>query len=130
MRNTRLRRTPPDWSFPAGGWRLLMWPNEFRYKQSDSSGEQHEEDEWYFPNINKCLVWICAASRHHGETPAQRHRSKAFALSKLNGKSECKGQRFVHSLDSFGKSYYGILWSRYPELTQAADRAYSFGHLK
>eukprot|EP00959_Pyramimonas_sp_CCMP1952_P189613 3966568-Pyramimonas_sp.AAC.1 len=89
-----------------------------------------EEDGWSFPNITKCLFGIRVAIRHHGGTPLQWHQNEAFSLSKLNGKSECKGQRLVHSLDSFGKSYYGVLRSRYPELARSADRVYSFGHLK
>eukprot|EP00959_Pyramimonas_sp_CCMP1952_P389636 8165010-Pyramimonas_sp.AAC.1 len=111
MRNTRLRRSPPDWSFLAGVWRLLLWPNEFRYDQSDASVETQEEDDWSFQNINTCLTWICVAIRHHGATPLQWHQNNAFSLSRFNGKSECKGQRLVHSLDSIGKSYYGVLWS-------------------
>eukprot|EP00959_Pyramimonas_sp_CCMP1952_P437877 9167139-Pyramimonas_sp.AAC.1 len=70
------------------------------------------------------------AIRHHCETPLQRHQNKAFSLSKLNGKGECKVQRLVHSLGSFGKSGYGVMWSRHSELTRSADRVYSFGRLK
>eukprot|EP00959_Pyramimonas_sp_CCMP1952_P324131 6783761-Pyramimonas_sp.AAC.1 len=86
MRLAKLRITPPAWSFPVGIWRLMFHPGECKYSNGEVRKQCENVEDRYFPNVVKCLVWLCTAIRMHAETPLRWHQSQAFSLDKLNGK--------------------------------------------
>eukprot|EP00959_Pyramimonas_sp_CCMP1952_P121163 2533256-Pyramimonas_sp.AAC.1 len=128
FKRVKLRKAPPEWSFPAGIWRMLFWPGEFRRQRRTGVGGGNEE--WNFDAIKYCLLFILVSIRLHMEAPLIWHCSQAFTLSKGNGKADCQGVRLVHSLDSFGKIYYKCLWRANPDLSSYANRGHAYGYMK
>eukprot|EP00959_Pyramimonas_sp_CCMP1952_P295240 6174929-Pyramimonas_sp.AAC.1 len=42
FKRVKLRKTPPEWSFPAGTWRMMLWLRDFRRQSRAGVGGERE----------------------------------------------------------------------------------------
>ena len=124
LQYTKLRRTPPPWSFPAAVWRILLERRVPKRVQRLGLGATHQPTP--APNVHQAFTVLHASMQATGSTPQSWHRTGAFTTPKHNGKQGLPGQRLLHTLESLGKAYFAQLWKRMP---RTYTRHYATGYL-
>eukprot|EP00972_Heterocapsa_arctica_P021796 3204582-Heterocapsa_arctica.AAC.1 len=79
------------------------------------------------PKFDIAIEMLHANMEATASTPLVWHKSSAFTIPKQNGKERCKGQRLLHSLDSFGKSFFSAIVRK---SRPTHNRDYATGYLK
>ena len=113
LRHARLRRTPPQWSFPAVVWRMLLEPG--RGMRCARLGVGAEKPAISNTNVSKGFLMLHASMQASWQSPACWHRSSAFTVAKKSAKPGPSGLRLLHTLESLGKAYYAQVWKRVPK---------------
>ena len=124
LRYSKLRKTPPPWSFPAAVWRMLLEPDKgTRCRQN---GVRNCQVPLPSPNVSSGFLMLHASMQASRASPRCWHKTGAFTIAKRNGKTGPAGLRLLHSLESLGKAYYAQVWKRVPATYK---RHYAAGYL-
>ena len=121
---SKLRKTPPPWSFPVAVWRILLERSNARPPRRLGLGATSRpvparQVQQGFHILHSSMLATCS-------TPHSWHRSGAFTTPKTNGKTGPAGQRLLHTLESLGKAYYAQVWK---QLRAHYSRPYASGYL-
>ena len=111
VRNSKCRRTAPDFALPNEIWRMFLGI----FQQKKGSGIGFSTGKPNFRKIKQMLFQFLCVLRWTNIAPMSWHHSHAFSLPKKEQSSVTvafDAQRTIHTLDALGKSFYKHLLNK------------------
>ena len=124
LRYSKLRKTPPPWSFPAAVWRMLLEPGRGMRRKRQGLGASDVQ----VPNSKvRTGFHMLHASMQASPQSTMLARDQCLYHRKEECQKRTRGfARLLHSLESLGKAYYAQVWKCVPATYK---RHHASGHL-